>query len=215
MVKLYPSLIAANQLYLGDAISSLQADCAGFHCDIMDNHFVPNLTFGAKTVNSIDAATQLPSWVHLMVDNPLEWLEILKLKADSLISFHIESKASTPEMIKRIRENNCKPTIAINPKTNVEEIFEFLNIVDQVLIMSVEPGFSGQPFLAPMMDKIAPLISYREKNNLSFSISMDGGINAKNLKMIADAGVDECVVGAAVFNQPDPVAALKELKKIA
>lgn len=214
MVKLYPSLMAANQLYLGDAIKSLEADCAGFHCDIMDNHFVPNLTFGAKTVNSIDAATALPSWIHLMVDNPLEWCKVLQLKPNSLVSFHIESECNPAEMIKRIRENNWKPSVAINPKTNVDKIFELLNIVDQVLIMSVEPGFSGQPFLRSMLDKVAPLIAERKKNNFSFTIGMDGGVNFENLKIIADAGVDECVVGAGIFNHPDPVKALQTLVKL-
>lgn len=213
MPKIYPSLIAANQLFLHDAITHLEPYCAGFHCDVMDDHFVPNLTFGSDTVNAIDAATKTQTWVHLMVDNPIAWCDRLSLKEDSIVSFHFESTKKINDIIKRIKEKNWNASIAINPKTQADEIFPYLKLVDQALIMSVEPGFSGQRFLEPTLDKIAPLIDYRKKNNLSFTIAIDGGINAENISMIAHKGIEDFAIASAIFDQPNPIASLALLSE--
>lgn len=214
MASIYPSIIAANPLYLHDTVKKLDPYCAGFHCDIMDNHFVPNLTFGAETVNAIDATSHKPVWVHLMVDNPLDWCDTLSLKADSIVSFHIESTKEIKKMIKSIKENNWKASIAIKPKTAVAETFEYLNLIDQVLVMSVEPGFSGQQFLEPMLKKVTQLVEQRKKNNARFRIGMDGGINAHNIGAIVKQGADDLAIASAIFNAPDPVKALEQLSTL-
>ncbi len=214
MASIYPSLIAANPLYLLDTIKKLEPYCAGFHCDIMDNHFVPNLTFGADTVNAIDAATNKPLWVHLMVDNPFDWCKTLSLKANSMVSFHFEATKEINEMIKRIKENNWKVSIAIKPKTSVVETFKYLNLIDQVLVMSVEPGFSGQRFLEPMIKKVTQLAAQRKKENSNVRIGMDGGITAQNIGSLIKHNVDDLAIASAIFNQPDPLAALQQLSKL-
>lgn len=211
MASIYPSLIAAHPLNLYDIIKKLEPYCAGFHGDIMDNHFVPNLTFGADTVNAIDAASSKPTWVHLMVDNPLDWCKSLSLKANSIVSFHIESTKRVEDMIKRIKENNWKASIAIKPKTNVAEIFQYLHLIDQVLVMSVEPGFSGQRFLEPMLKKVTLLVNERTKNNSKFLIGLDGGISMQNISSVIRHGAQDLAIASAIFNQPDPIAALQQL----
>jgi ribulose-phosphate 3-epimerase len=214
MASIYPSLIAANPLYLHETIKKLEPYCAGFHCDVMDNHFVPNLTFGADTVNAIDAATKKPVWVHLMVDNPLDWCKTLSIKANSIVSFHLEATKEINEIIKRIKENNWKASIAINPKTDVAETFTYLSLIDQVLIMSVEPGFSGQRFLEPMIKKVAQLVAQRKKENVHVRIGMDGGITAQNIGSLVKEKVDDLAIASAIFNQPDPIVALQQLSKL-
>ncbi len=214
MTKIYPSLIAADLLRLKEEIRQLQPYCDGFHLDVMDNHFVPNLTFGADIVNAVSAATTKQLWVHLMVDNPISWCNTLTLQAESIVSFHIEATKKAQDIIKQIKENNWRASIAIKPKTPVAAIFPLLNTIDQVLLMSVEPGFSGQQFLPSVVDKIEPLITYRKDHGLSFAIGIDGGINQENIGMLATKGVEDFAVAAAIFDQPDPVAALKKLRKV-
>jgi ribulose-phosphate 3-epimerase len=214
MPRIYPSIVAAPPLTLDNTIKQLDPYCAGFHCDIMDNHFVPNLTFGASTVNAINAASKKPVWVHLMVDDPINWCKTLSLKSNSIVSFHFESTNEIQVITKRIKENNWKASIAINPKTPVEKIFDLLHLIDQVLIMSVEPGFSGQRFLESVLNKIAPLIAYRTQHHLSFEIGIDGGITAENIGMIAEHNVNDFAIASAIFNQPNPLNALQKLSNI-
>jgi ribulose-phosphate 3-epimerase len=215
MIRLYPSIIAANPLRLYDTLKQLEPYCAGFHCDIMDNHFVPNLTFGAATANAVDAATSTQTWVHLMVDNPLEWCDSLTLKAGSLISFHYETIKDIKKMVARIQEKKWQPSIAINPKTAVEEIFPFLHLIDHVLLMSVEPGFAGQPFLPSTMDKLTKLNEYRTQTKRSFTIAIDGGITRTNIGQLAQGGAHDFAIASAIFNASNPVMALQELQTIA
>ncbi len=215
MVRLYPSLIAANPLCLNDTLQELAPYCAGFHCDIMDNHFVPNLTFGADIVNAIDAATPNPTWVHLMVDNPLHWCSNLSLKTDSIVSFHIESTAAINKVINSIKENKWKVSLAIKPKTAIGETFRYLNVIDQLLVMSVEPGFAGQRFLEPVTDKITQLALYRTQHNLTFQIGVDGGINTHNIGSLVQEGADDIAIASAIFNESNPCTALQALSKIA
>ena len=214
MKAIYPSLISADLLHLGDVIKTFNPICDGFHIDIMDNHFVPNLTWGAAFANTITAASKNPTWVHLMVDNPEKWLPILQLTPGSTLSFHIENSLDKNQAIRSIREKKLKPSIAISPKTALEEILPFAHLVDQILIMSVEPGFSGQNFMPEVMTKIAPLVQMRTEKKLHFTIAMDGGIDATNINMLAQKGVDQFAAAKAIFGQPDPVAAYEALKKL-
>lgn len=214
MKKIFPSLISADLLHLGDVIEAFNPICDGFHLDIMDNHFVPNLTFGADFANAIAAAAQKPTWIHLMVYNPAGFLDILKLTAGSTLTFHIENNSNIDQLISYIKEKKWRASIAINPKTALEEIFPYLDMVDQILIMSVEPGFSGQHFMHESVAKIAPLVQARMQKKLNFTIAMDGGIDASNIGFLAQSGVDEFGVAKAIFGAADPVEAYKKLKTI-
>jgi ribulose-phosphate 3-epimerase len=214
VARIYPSLISADLLNLAQVLKSLDSQCDGYHIDIMDNHFVPNLTWGSQFVNAIGDATDLPLWVHLMVDNPDDWVELLDLPDDSIYSFHIEAVQNAKSLIESIRENKWKSSIAIKPETPVESIFDLLEDIDQVLIMSVEPGFSGQPFLPGTIKKIKPLLRFRDDNELNFTIGLDGGINKHNIEKLVDHGADDLAIASGIFHQKDPAKALKELREL-
>lgn len=214
MIRIYPSLISANLLRMEDEIKKLEPYCDGFHLDIMDNHFVPNLTFGADMVNAISNVTNKQLWVHLMVDDPENWCDTLQLPSQTIFSFHFESTKDIGGIIKRIKENNWQPSIAIKPKTAVSELFPMLHMIDQVLIMSVEPGFSGQRFLPASVDTLKALVAHRNEKKLPFVIGMDGGISAENIQLLAQEGAQDFAIASALFDQSDPVAALQQLKKL-
>ena len=143
----------------------------------MDNHFVPNLTWGPMFLAATSRTTYKQLWVHLMVDNPQDWLDKLTLPSGSIVSFHYETSATEISMINGIKEKDWLPSIAINPKTDVEKIFPFLEHLHQVLIMSVEPGFSGQKFLPEVVSKVEALNGYRATSGFGFTIGIDGGVN--------------------------------------
>jgi len=211
MVCIYPSLIAADPLCLKNEIQLLTPYCAGFHLDIMDNHFVPNITWGPYTVNAI-AQLGKPVWIHLMIEKPDLFYEKLLLISGSLVSFHIESNIDIFKFIKIIKEKKHKASIAISPKTPISEAVPFLNDIDQVLVMSVEPGFSGQPFLKASLDRVSELVLYRQKYNATFRIGIDGGIDETNIELVVKKGVDDCAIGSGIFQQSDYVAALQRLQ---
>lgn len=212
MHTIYPSLIAADLLYLGDTITMLDPYCDGYHIDIMDNHFVPNLTWGPSFIKAIMQATDKKLWIHLMVDDPERWPARMALPPSSLVSFHFETIKKSFALIKQIKENKWEASVAISPEIDPESIFDLLPHVDQVLIMTVNPGFSGQAFLPAMVRKIAPLIDYRDRHGLSFALSMDGGINESNIALLIEQGIQDFAVASAIFGSPDPVAMLKCLK---
>lgn len=209
MVKIYPSLISGNLLCIEKSIKQLEPYCDGFHIDVMDNHFVPNLTFGADTVNAITAATSKQLWVHLMVDDPMNWCKTLQLAPGSIVSFHIEATNDAQKVSECITEKKWVPSITISPKTATEKIYPLLNIINHVLVMSVEPGFSGQRFLPEMISKVTEL--KKEKPNII--IGMDGGINLENIKQVVAAGAQDLAIAAGIFGSDDPVAAIQELRK--
>ena len=214
MAHIYPSLISADLLNLASELANLDPHCNGYHLDIMDNHFVPNLTWGPQFINAIGDATNLPLWVHLMVDNPDSWIEKMDLPDNSIYSFHIEAVKDAMDTIKHIRKSKWRPSIAIKPETPVDSIFDLLKHVDQVLIMSVEPGFSGQAFISSTSKKIKPLVTYRDENELTFRIGIDGGVNQTNIARLADKGVDDFAIASGIFHQNDVIKAIKDLKEL-
>lgn len=213
MVRIYPSLISAHLLNIEHDITMLEPYCDGFHLDIMDNHFVPNLSFGIDMIHAISEKTRKQLWVHLMVDNPHQWTQKISLPSHTIVSFHIESAQEVLSLINLIKEKKWLPSIAINPKTNVNEIFSYLHLIDQLLVMSVEPGFSGQRFLEAAITKIELLNDYRKTNNLSFSIGCDGGITIENSAILAHKGVSDFAIASAIFNAPNPIQAIEQLRK--
>ena len=210
-MKIYPSLISSDILNLRNVVKMLDPHCDGYHIDIMDDHFVPNLTWGPAFVNALRKTTELPLDVHLMVDNPEEWVSRLELKKDDFFVFHIEAVKDCLKIIKEVKKIGCKVGIALNPATPAEQIFPFLSELDQVLIMSVNPGFSGQKFIPEVLKKADLLIKKRDLENLSFLVSMDGGIGLSNIMEVADVGVDMVGAASAIFKKDDYVAAIQEL----
>lgn len=215
MANLYPSLISADLLNLQRDISLLEPYCAGFHCDVMDFNFVPNLTLGPAVVNAIATATTKKIWVHLMIKDPDKMIERLMLPPESIVSFHIETEINIPDTIKHIQEKNWVPSLAINPKTPIAESYKFLEQrLPHILLMSVSPGFSGQKFIPETIAKINELVAYKNREKLEFNIGMDGGINASNIALLANHGVDDLAIASGIFGASDPVAQIQELNQL-
>lgn len=209
-MKIFPSLISSNILNIENTLIKLSPYCDGFHVDIMDNHFVSNLTWGPPIVNQIAAHAGKPLSVHLMVEKPETIINHLILKEKSTVAFHIEN-GSTHELIKLIQTKKLCTSIAIKPQTPLESIFPFLNLIDQVLLMSVEPGFSGQKFLPESIERLKSLATYKKDNNLTFEIAMDGGINEENIHQLFRAGSTTFCIASAIFSTSNPAHALKAL----
>jgi len=215
-MEIYPSLISGDILNIEKMITTLDGKCDGYHLDVMDDHFVPNLTWGPAFVTAIGRITTKPIHLHLMVDNPTPWLDRVTLKKDDVfifhheVFFHIEKTAS---FIARIKKLGCFVGVAINPATPVDVTFSYLPEIDHLLLMSVNPGFSGQKFMTEVVQKVAPLIKKREEMQLKFTIGMDGGVGVSTIKTLKEVGVDQVGIASAIFSQSDPTKALEELYK--
>jgi len=213
MATIYPSLMNADLLDLEQDIKLLNPHVPGFHIDIMDNHFVPNIAFGFETIQKISRVTTKQLWLHAMVENPTSIIDMLTLPEKTIYSFHIESNFIKNDIMIKLTEKNWLPSIAIKPKTDVAQLFEFIDAETyQVLVMSVEPGFSGQVFMPEVLSKINRLIEFRIKHNFNFTIGIDGGITTSNIAEVADRGVDQIAVASAIFNNTDRIAALSALR---
>lgn len=214
MVKIAPSVLSANFAFLKEEIDSIdQGGADWIHYDVMDGHFVPNISFGYSILNNISKVTDMYLDVHLMISDPMKYVdEFIKAKA-SLITFHIEAmenKEKTKELIKHLKHKGVDVGISIKPNTPVSEIEEYLNEIDLVLVMSVEPGFGGQSFIYDSLDKIAELALLKLENE--FLIEVDGGINEETARLCKEAGADVLVAGSYVFNQEDRKKAIDSLK---
>lgn len=211
-MNIYPSLMVVPEQDLKKEIQLLAPHCAGFHIDIMDGIFVPNnMWYNPEQVNEIVRLAQ-KVWIHLMVQKPEPFYSQLELPHGSLVSFHIESDIDIFIFAKIIKEKKQRASMAISPKTAIKEIIPFLNVVDHVLIMSVEPGFSGQPFLEKTYEKIDELVAYRKKYKVNFDIGVDGGINKNNINSLVLQGIDDVAVGGGIFQHKDPIEALQDLR---
>lgn len=210
--QIFPSLMSADLLNLETIVKTLEPHCDGFHIDIMDNHFVPNLTWGPELTNQIAKITTKPLLVHLMVEKPETLVPILKLRQESVISFHLEAVHSPQAIISEIKKAGYVPSIAIKPKTPLEALTPWLDAgIPHVLLMSVEPGFSGQPFIQSSIERLKALVALKKKIKKEFIICMDGGITKDLIGLLHTEGAQQFAVSNAVFGQRDPVAALKEL----
>ena len=215
MAMIYPSLMRADILNLQREIERLDPYCPGYQLDIMDNKFVPVASGGTRYVNAIASITYKRIWVHLMVEEPREWLDKFFLPDNSIISFHFEAKSKINETIKAIKDKKWAPSLAINPETSIEVLFPHLDMLHQVLLMSVEPGFSGQEFLESTWERLRTLIGYRETSGLPFRIGVDGGINSTNIVELVRKGADDLAISSAIFDKEDAAEALKELSIMA
>src|SRR5690606_16721529 len=180
MSVIYPAVIRFNSTEKRK-LEQLKKICKRVHIDVMDNIFVPNVSSAVDVVNDYIEKNNFFVWIHLMVELPLAYHQQLELPANSIVSFHIESSVDVFKMIKSIKEKKQLASIAISPKTPISEVISYVNVVDQILVMSVEPGFSGQPFLNEVLEKIEGLNNYRQEANLKFRIAVDGGVNKNNI----------------------------------
>jgi ribulose-phosphate 3-epimerase len=210
-----PSILSADFSNLSQQIRCVEIGGADWiHCDVMDGHFVPNLTFGPIIVKAVNTLTQLPLDVHLMIDNPDEFIdEFVKFGADR-ITVHQEAVKHLHRSIQRIKENNIKAGISINPATPIQTIKEVIEEVDLLLIMSVNPGFGGQSFIRSTINKIREARRLRNELGLNFLIEVDGGINVDNIKEISEAGADVFVIGTSIFEKENISAATAEFKNL-
>ena len=215
-MKIAPSLLAADLADLAGALAVCERGGADLvHVDVMDGHFVPNLTFGIPVLAALRRRTRLPLDVHLMVERPDALLDrYLEAGADR-VAVHQEATVHLDRVLARIREGGAAAGVAVNPATPVETLADALPALDFVLLMSVNPGFAGQRFIPHVLDKVARLRRMAEAAGQRVEIAIDGGVDPSNIGRLAAAGVEMAVAGSAVFGHDDPVAALVELKRTA
>ncbi|HEU5450916.1 MAG TPA: ribulose-phosphate 3-epimerase [Terriglobales bacterium] len=216
MIELAPSILASDFAHLADQVQAAEAGGATvLHVDVMDGHFVPNITIGTPVVASLRKATKLPLDCHLMIENPDEYIPAFAEAGADWISVHQEACIHLNRSLHLIRSHGAKVGVVINPATPVDTLSEVLDIVDYVLVMSVNPGFGGQKFIPGALKKIMRLAELRQARNLNFRVEVDGGVALDTVQDIVRAGAELLVAGSAVFGGKDPAANAQRLLKAA
>lgn len=212
-MKIAPSILACDFANMGQEIKNItNAGADIIHIDIMDGNFVPNISFGPSITKSIRKYTNLPFDVHLMIQEPHKYVRQFVDAGADIITFHVEADTNVLETIELIKGYGVKVGLSIKPKTKVDEIFNYLDKIYMVLIMSVEPGFGGQPFMTDMMDKVREIKKYAKNLNNNLLIEVDGGINEETIKYVKDAGADICVAGTSIFSSNNYREAISKLR---
>jgi len=212
-MKLAPSILSADIGDLGRAVAdAVRGGADLFHVDVMDGHFVPNLSFGMPLITALRRRTELPLDVHLMVSNPADLIDAYVDAGASWISFHWETGGHPHRLLEHLRSRGVRAGVALNPSTPVESLCDILDSLDFVLLMSVNPGFSGQSFIPRSLARARRLREMLDASHPGIEIEMDGGIGPGNIGDVVAAGVEICVSGSEVFGQPDPAAALEGLR---
>jgi ribulose-phosphate 3-epimerase len=215
-IKIAPSVLSADLLKLKDQIESIEKNEAELiHLDIMDGHFVPNITFGPVIVSTLKRITDLPLDVHLMIMNADNYIPQFARAGADYITVHQEAGPHLHRSIQLIKEQGVKAGVALNPATDLSTIEPMLPDLDLVLLMTVNPGFGGQTFIPLVLDKISKLSELKKKNNYNFEIEVDGGINMDTVPDVVRAGAEVLVAGNAIFGNEDPGKACRQLKSIA
>lgn len=214
LTKVSPSILGADFLSLAPQLDLLEkAGTDMIHIDVMDGNFVPNISLGMPVINSIKKHTSLPLDVHLMIDQPHRYIKEFAKAAD-ILGFHYEAGSPVRQTLEEIHELGCKTCLTIKPQTDADKIFEFLDLCDMVLVMSVEPGFGGQSFMMNSLEKLSALKAECKKRNLSVDLEIDGGINDQTAVLAVNAGATVLVAGNYIFNSCDIEKTVKSLKSL-
>lgn len=215
MMKIAPSILSCDFSVMGEETKRMENSGADYiHLDVMDGHFVPNITFGAPVIKAIRSYSTLPFDVHLMIDHPYDYIDDFADAGADVITFHVESKSDIKATIAKIKEKGIKPGLVIKPKTPASAVFPYLKEIFMVLVMTVEPGFGGQSFMEDMLPKLQEIREEANNQGADILLELDGGINDKTIAKAAKAGGDICVSGTGVFKAPDAKQAIKTLKSL-
>jgi ribulose-phosphate 3-epimerase len=215
-IEIAPSILASNFARLGEEIRTVeQAGADVIHVDVMDGHFVPNISIGIPVVESIRKATRLPLDVHLMIERPEEYIEDFVRAGATRVLVHQEATVHLDRALAMIREHGAEAGAVINPATPVLMLSDVLDKLDTVLVMSVNPGFGGQKFIRGALEKIRQLNQWRTRYNAGFRIEVDGGVDLGNIAELAQAGANTFVAGSSIFHASDPAGATRQLHKLA
>ena len=215
MIKIAPSILSADFGRLAKETRRAQDDGADWiHVDVMDGHFVPNITIGPSMVAALRRATTLPLDVHLMISNPADYIDRFIEAGADYLTIHIESNGDIPSILKTIREKGVRPGLTLNPPTPVSSIMELVHLIDLVLVMSVNPGFGGQKFIPSALSKLRALSAAIESSGREIDLEVDGGINLGNLADVCQAGANVIVAGSAIYGSDDMKATISAFRKI-
>ncbi len=215
MLKLAPSILSADFSALAADVKKIEEGGADYiHVDVMDGHFVPNISFGAAVMKSLNGKTSLPYDVHLMIENPDQYIGDFVTDQTEFITVHQEACVHLHRTIQNIKSKGVKAGVSINPATPVSSLECVLEDLDLVLIMSVNPGFGGQKFIPQTLNKVKELAAIKKERGLNFAIEIDGGVTLANAREVMEAGVEIAVAGSAVFGAEDVVQRVKEFKEI-
>ena len=216
MIEIVPSILSADFARLAEDIARVERGGARMlHLDVMDGHFVENLTIGPPVVESIRKATRLHLDVHLMIENPERYVTLFAKAGANSISVHYEAARHLDGVLGMIKKAGAMAGVVLNPATPVTVLEEIAEVADYVLLMSVNPGFGGQKLIPYVLDKVRKLVSLRSERNLALRIEIDGGVHKDNLADVVRAGCDWIVTGSAIFHSADPEATLREMREIA
>jgi ribulose-phosphate 3-epimerase len=216
MVEIFPSILASDFTRLGEQVGAVEsAGVSTIHCDVMDGHFVPNLSIGPPVVASLRKCTRLSLDVHLMITDADRYAPFFIEAGADCVSVHQEACVHLERTLRMIQSHGAKAGVVLNPATPIATLEHVLESVDYVLVMSVNPGFGGQRFIPFTLDKVRRLKELRERLHFGFAIEIDGGITLDNVGVVAQAGADWIVAGSSVFGAPDPAAAVRQLRETA